>query len=279
MSVYVVVAASTYRSGVLPIRPLYEGTAPPPTYRWVAPPPDLAQGNVAPVSSKGSVKITANGSEALSTASDDTQFSVVVPKGGIPTHSGATAAMITITPIDPASVGPAPLGHDFDGNAYAIAATYTPSGGPADMTGKPCADSQQFKQGVLDQCATIVMRFPIEATELYRWTGSAWEVLANSTVVAASLQIFANSPHLGTFVAMRSAIPSASPSPGSAKRPSKSGDIVAIVLGAAAVVVGIVLARARSVRAKRRRKPVRKTVGKTGKPQAGKQQQKGKPKR
>src|SRR5205814_8434328 len=41
---YVLVAQLSFRVGLFPARPLYDGGGPPSPYRWVNPPPDLKQG-------------------------------------------------------------------------------------------------------------------------------------------------------------------------------------------------------------------------------------------
>src|SRR5207237_6082477 len=72
-ALYVVVAQLSFPGGLVPTRPLDDGTGPPPKYRWVKPPAELAQGNIAPSSGAGATTIGAKESPAYSVNTDDGQ--------------------------------------------------------------------------------------------------------------------------------------------------------------------------------------------------------------
>ncbi len=178
-ALYLVVASLTWR--VVPVRILYEGDAPPPPYHWVTPPPALAGSNEAPASAAGSVPV---GLRSGTLATGDGQAVVVFPEGSIAPRAGESSADVRITPLDPAKVAPPPRGFRFDGNAYRIEGMYSVSKAPVSLA-KP---------------ATIVLRYPVHATELFRLSPSGW-VSIRALTVSASLQIFAPVDQLGAFVA------------------------------------------------------------------------------
>lgn len=168
----------------VPVRILYEGMAPLPPYRWVTPPPDLAAGNETPRPWNGLIEFHANGSVPMSFATGDGQIIAVFRQGTVTPRSGETSVRVTLTPLDPATLGRAPEGLRFDGNAYRVEAVYAGSGETA-ATRLP---------------VTIVLRYARHATALLRFDGSTWTGLS-ATSVPESMQIFATSERLGAFVA------------------------------------------------------------------------------
>jgi hypothetical protein len=179
------VAAVLVTSGRAPVRLLFDGFSGPVQYNWVSPPPSLASTNQPPQSGSTDITVEASGSGGLSLATGDAQASIVAPQGTFAAKDGQTAVHVSIAPLDPAKVGPTPNGLAFDGNAYTFTATYVPSGDPAPMTKR----------------ASILLRYPIHATQILRWTGTGWAAL-KTTVVTGTLQVFAGSDELGTFVAV-----------------------------------------------------------------------------
>ena len=127
---YLAGAALSGRASPLTRRPLLDGLAPPVPYRWVKPPPDLAASNKPPASLRASVKLTATGSQIGAFATSDGQFNLVLSEGAVPARAGQTSVAVSIDPVDPATLGPAPPGLIVAGNAYRIQAAYRPSGGP-----------------------------------------------------------------------------------------------------------------------------------------------------
>jgi hypothetical protein len=128
---------------------------------------------------------------------------------------------VGITPLDPAALGRHPSGLEFDGNAYRVEAGYL--GSPRRIR--------------LSKPVTVILRYAVGATRLLRWSGSEWvEIQARG--IPANLQIFGDSPRLGTFVAAR---------------PAPSSPVVRLLLyaSAAAALAGAtigLLARRRAAR-------------------------------
>lgn len=180
--VYLVAAITTWP--VVPVRILYEGDAPPPPYHWVRPPANLAAGNELPPPGTGSIAMVASVSRPASVATGDAQGVVVLPEGAIEPRPGETRADIRITPVDPATIAQAPSGFRFDGNVYRVEGVYAASGRPI----------------VLRRPATVILRYPIHATEMFRRDPQTWTPL-KAEVVQATLQIFASTAQLGAFVA------------------------------------------------------------------------------
>jgi hypothetical protein len=182
-ALYLLVAPAVWHH--FPARLLYEGEAPPAPYRWVQPPPELARDNQAPSGGSGEIGLNAFGSGSASILTDDAQAGVIFPHDAVAPKPGATAAVVRVTPVDPATVAPPPRGLVFDGNGYRVEAAYR-GDGPV----------------VLHRPVTPVLRYPRHATVLLRWSGGAWTPLDTKRVQAA-LQIFAASDRLGVFVAAR----------------------------------------------------------------------------
>jgi len=114
----------------------------------------------------------------------DAQAGVIFPQGTIQTRSGESYAVVKITPLNPATMAPAPPPLRFDGNAYRVDAVYARSRRPI----------------VLRQPATVVLLYPTNATDLLLSSGSGWTALKAQNVRIA-FQIFAATQTLGVFVA------------------------------------------------------------------------------
>lgn len=182
-SVYLLTAPYVWRD--VPARLLYEGEVPPAPYRWVHPPPPLARDNQPPSGGSGQIGVSAVGSGSAAILTDDAQAGVIFPHDAVAPQPDVTAAIVHITPVDPATVAPPPPGLVFDGNGYRVEGTY--------QNGRPL---------VLRRPVTPVLRYPRHATVLLRWNGSAWTAL-DTKRIAAGLQVFAPSDALGVFVAAR----------------------------------------------------------------------------
>jgi hypothetical protein len=178
---YIASASIVWRA--VPVRILYEGDAPPPPYRWVQPPPNLSGDNEAPLPGAGTVMLAPTGSRPGSTTTGDGQASIVFPEGSIAPRAGESRVEVRVTPLSPATLGPPPQGLRFHGNAYRVEAFYATSRDPV----------------ALSRPATMVVRYPVHATELLRLAGGTWTNLRGQTV-PETLQIFTNTDRLGTFV-------------------------------------------------------------------------------
>lgn len=194
VATYLLSATMTFRTG-LPLRPVYDGTAPPKAYQWVKPPAGQEKDNKKPEPATGRIGLDAKGVKNGTIATPDGQFVVTIHPGSIPPKAGQNSVGINITPLDPATLGAPPEGLSYDGNAYRVDATYLPSNEPATLTATDCPIDAQPKT-----CATIVMRYAFGATGLYRRDGKAWKATDGAQPVPSSLQIFADSATLGTFV-------------------------------------------------------------------------------
>lgn len=179
-----ILAAVFVQSTGRPVFPLFDGLGPPAAYRWVNPPPEAAATNEPPLPGTGEVSLkgpiqnffvtTEDGQAALSGTSD--MWARPPKQGGV---------QVTITALDPQSLGPAPKGLVFDGNAYEVEASYKQSGDEATLSG----DKVQ-----------VILRYPRRASVVLRWDGTAWRRLT-SFVIRPSLQVYAEIQELGTFVA------------------------------------------------------------------------------
>lgn len=159
-----------------PVRPLYDGTAPPPPYNWVDPPPDLEEQNLEPLGGVSSITMTPEGSRARTIQTPDGQALVTVPTGAFDEE-----AEISITPSAP-RVEP-PAGLRIDGNAYTFTAKNT--------AGREVNPSKQV---------TIILRYPVHATTLLRLDGGNWDDL-KARQIDVNAQVFTRVNELGTFAA------------------------------------------------------------------------------
>jgi hypothetical protein len=259
---YVLVAQLSFRGGLLPTRPLYDGTGPLPPYRWVNPPPDLGHTNTKPTSASGTVDLASLKTNGFNLNTDDGQASVIFPPGGIVPMAGQTKAKIDIKVLDPAQVASPPAGYDFDGNAYGVTGVYLPSGKPVQIPKAVCSLSNA------NACTTVVLRYAFSATKLFSWDGHSWsQVLAQTA--GAALQIYGISDQLGTFVAVDPH------TPGGPKAKGQTGNIIAFVIGLAAILLGTLVARLRASRKRRAREAAREKKG----PKQGLPAKQAKPKR
>lgn len=224
VTLYLVAGAVTWP--MVPLRILYEGSAPPLPYRWVRPPATLPEPNQTAEPGAGSVAIDAGRSSSTSVVTGDGQAGVIFRAGAIAPRAGATAALVKITALDPATIAPPGNGLQFDGNGYRVEAVYD--------TGGPVA---------LRTPVTVVLRYPRHATALLRSAGRGWTPL-KAHLVPGALQVFAASDGLGVFVVG---------APGAASTVPWG---VYVAVGAA--VVGALVALVASARARRRPGPPRR---------------------
>jgi hypothetical protein len=161
---------------------LYDGLAPLLPYRWVSPPAGASKD--PPATGSGTIALGPRGSEASEISTTDDQALVTFPAGVIALRPGESSVNVTISPLDPGLLAAAPVGRRFDGNAYRVSASYASSAAPA----------------ALVAVVTVVLRYPIHATQVLRLEGGAWTAL-QSTRFDGSQQVLANTDRLGTFTA------------------------------------------------------------------------------
>lgn len=201
-----------------PGHPLFDGIGTPAPYKWVNPPPEFVAGNQKPESAVHDVVLGAKGSDAASIATPDGQAAVVIKEGTFAPKKGETVVTVRIDPLDPATIGSVPRGLRYDGNAYRYIAAYKKSGVEAAPT----------------TSATVVLQFPLVSTTLLRRDGDAWTDL-KANPVSVSLQIFAQSDKLGTFVAAGPPLPDQSPE----TRGFPTALVISVASGGAAVIAGL----------------------------------------
>ncbi|MGI8777899.1 MAG: hypothetical protein ACR2LJ_11105 [Acidimicrobiales bacterium] len=97
-------------------------------YRWVNPPPDFAAGNVKTDPATTDIELDATGSKPTGLSTSDGQVVLNLPTGAVAPHPGDTKIALTVTALDPATLGGLPGGLRANGNAYRIQAAYQPSG-------------------------------------------------------------------------------------------------------------------------------------------------------
>lgn len=227
VALYLAAVALTVRSGLLPVRPVFDGLAPLPPYRWVNPPAELARENQPPQPGRGTIPLTPTGSAYGSVVTGDGQVIVSASRDSFAPRVGEREVVVTITPLEPATLAPPPRGLRFDGNAYRVDVVYATSGVVAPLR----------------RAATVVLRYPIHATELLRAEGSdsGW-ALVTSYPLPASQQIYTQAgPRLGTYVA------AGSPQVGGLWARWRLVVIIAVIVAAA--VAAVVALRSRVGRA------------------------------
>jgi hypothetical protein len=182
--VYLASVAGSQRAGLLPVRPLYDGLMPPPPYRYVNPPLDFIRENQPALGGTAMLRLTDKGSEPGSAATNDGQAVVTLASNTVAPRQGEEAIFVALTPLDPRRVVPTALRDRADGNAYRVEVVYAASRAPV----------------VLQRPITIVLRYPVHATEIYQEGTPDWQVLP-TTYFPTSFVVYAETRHPGTFVA------------------------------------------------------------------------------
>ncbi len=228
---YLAGAALSGRQSPLTRRPLLDGLAPPPPYHWVKPPPELASGNRPPASASSTVRLGPGGSEVSAISTGDGQANLVLDSGAIAPSPGQSEVAVTVQPVDPGTLAPAPPGLLLAGNAYRIRFVYRPSGkAVATLAGK----------------VTVALIFPLLATpvtSLFDHTvlvsadGRAWSRQA-STTTPGTHQVASAIATPGYVVV---AVPPAPPAQASANRTPLL--IGLAVVGVLVAIAAVLLAR------------------------------------
>lgn len=124
---YGVVALGTSAISSRPVRPLFDGFAPPVAYNWVSPPPERAGDNTVPKPVERELPLGPEGTEAVIASTDDNQAAVGLDKGSVPAHPPDDAVRVRLVPLDSATLGPLPAGLRPVSNAYQVTISYVSS--------------------------------------------------------------------------------------------------------------------------------------------------------
>ena len=136
-AVYVAIALVTPALSGRPLRPLFDGFAPPAAYAWVNPPAEFAKDNKKPAEASQDVSLGAGGSVAANSTTADAQAIAGLDNGSVPVHFPDTTVQVKVTPVDPGTLGALPSGLRPEGNAYQVTFTYRPSGQVITSLAKP----------------------------------------------------------------------------------------------------------------------------------------------
>jgi hypothetical protein len=230
---YLAGAALSGRASPLTRRPLLDGLAPPVPYRWVKPPPDLAASNKPPASLRASVKLAPTGSQIGAFATSDGQINLVLSEGAVPARAGQTSVAVSIDPVDPATLAPAPPGLTVAGNAYRIQAAYRPAGARIDTLGG------RSSVGLVYPLLATAIANPSGHLVLASADGRGWQRL-QSTDTPGTHQV---SAALATTGYVMAAVPPAGPGGGGG---NGRGRVLLLAGGVAVLLVVVaVLARRR----------------------------------
>lgn len=231
---YLAAAGATGALSGRHVLPLFEGIGPPPPYQWVNPPRPFATGNTKPAPASTDIAFKAGQSAQASAFTSDGQCVVNFNAGVFAVHTGDTSVRATITPLDPATLGPVPPGLAADGNAYRIELSYRPSSTPIDSITMPGSIS-------------LVAPNPGQVL-LYSSDGQSWTKLTTDTVGTTS-SVFSTFTRPGWYLV--GASPTASV-PGSHSNRLGTAAIAALVAGLA-IVLGATPVAIRAIRRRRSR--------------------------
>jgi hypothetical protein len=231
VALYVAGAIVSGHLSPLARRPLLDGFIPPAPYRWVDPPPELANSNLPPASGKTRIPIGPQGSAVAFFATEDAQVTLNVPKDAFPARPGSDAVVVTIEPVDPASVGALPGRLSVKGNVYLIAATLRPTGDRAQR---------------LDASIVAILTYPTLSDDLGDHTlvvspdGKGWKRIKTQDQHATK-QVTGRLRSLG-YLGVASAPPPSS-GPGGITPPAEGIPLsmIAVVVGAALLIAGMFL--------------------------------------
>jgi hypothetical protein len=236
LALYVALAIVSGHLSPLARRPLLDGFIPPAPYRWIDPPPELANSNLPPASGKTRIPVGPQGSAAAFFATDDAQVTLNVPKGAFPARQGSDAVVVTIEPVDPASVGPLPGRLSVKGNVYLIAATYQPTDGRAQR---------------LDASIVAILTYPSLSDDLGEHTlvvspdGQRWKRIKTQDQHATK-QVTGRLRSLGYLGVASAPFPSSGPAGITPPAEGIPLSMIAVVIGAALLIVGVFLIGRRS---------------------------------
>jgi hypothetical protein len=167
-------------------RALYDGVMPLPPYQWVHPPRELARDNRPPEPGRATRNLDPSGRSAGAVATGDAQCTVIFNDGSIAAGPLGSTITTTITPLDPATIGPPPPRTRFDGNACRFDAVYGQSGAVP-----------RFSRPV-----TVVLRYATGGTQIVRAAsggGPAWQPIRAVQYAGHLHLLVGDVTTLGTF--------------------------------------------------------------------------------
>lgn len=259
---YLATASLTFKAGVLPVRPFFDGNHGAP-YGWVdaprgVPDPPVAQpvSKVVPLERRGVVNDSVQTGEAV----------LYIPENTVLPSEGETGVRFSIQPLDPNEVGEPPEGRTYNGNAFRVEIKYEPSGEQAKFLAKDeCAD---LTVDDIQTCIQLGLRYPftMPGIEMYKRSGPDWTPVVGDDQVVTT-EYYADLPDpTGVYV-----ITGVGPLPGLPD--SRTSDYIAIGLGVLAVALGVSVARARNDR--KRKEMIARARGKKMKRPADKPKARG----
>jgi hypothetical protein len=179
---YLLIAWASVQAGLVSRSPLYDGLADIPLYRWVNPPEEREGSNEVPEAETFEVTVTTSGqADPGSVTTADGQMTLTF--NYLPPTPEPYNFTLSMTPLDPAEVAPAPDGFYFDSNAYELTAVNAGTGAPVDGS------------------FTAIMRFSVHGPQILTLQDGAWTPLADPLLTDADLQVSAETSANGTFVA------------------------------------------------------------------------------
>ena len=167
-------------------RSLYDGVMPLPPYQWVHPPRELAPDNRPPSSGRATRDLDPAGRAPGAVATGDAQCTLILNEGTLVAGPLGQTVRVTITPLNPASIGPPPPGTRFDGNACRFDAVYGKGGAVP-----------QFKRPV-----TLVLRYATGGTQIVRAVPGgtpAWQPIRSVQYAGHLHLLVGDVAALGTF--------------------------------------------------------------------------------
>jgi hypothetical protein len=219
VAIYVAALGVTVALRTDQVRPLYDGFAPPASYRFVDPPPFFTPGNVEPAPTSESIALGTAGSAPAGIATPDGQFVISLGRGALPDARGASTVEVRVTPIAPAKLGPVPDGLRANGNAYRVEMSYQPRGGTVTTLEKP---------------GSLLMEIPEIGDRLFASPdGKQWHATPARVITPRQLTMTSTLRVTGYYLAATSLPELAGPSTHSSH--------VALIVGAATIVVALVL--------------------------------------
>jgi hypothetical protein len=149
--------------------PLLDGFGSLPPYRYASPPPNLQHSNQPPDHATSTLHLGPGGSTARVLSTPDLQITLVLSNGAFAAAPGETAVRVSMDPLDPRTLGPAPAGLTFVGNVYLVAARYEPSGTPLSNFSKTTDIGLEYPGSATAGVAGPAHRL-LRSTDGKRWT-------------------------------------------------------------------------------------------------------------
>lgn len=226
VGLYLVAAVLTLVLGPRPLRPLFDGFAPPPPYRWVDPPPEVAADNRQPAAARTTVPLGTGRSPFVNLTTEDGQAILLLAEGSVPPHPPDETLRLSLTPLAAGTLAPLPGELEPQSNAYRVEATYLPSGTPVtEIEG--------------DESVIALISAGFSDFILYSPGGQAWE-RRPTTRLGTLHGVEARFIGPGHYLVAASPVDEGGP----------SGLVVVLVLVGPPVVLVAILARSRRAQAK-----------------------------